>query len=59
MTIVMATHEMSFARQAADRVVFLDGGVVCEQGPPDQVLVDPVEPRTRRFLARVLESGRL
>jgi polar amino acid transport system ATP-binding protein len=59
MTIVMATHEMSFARQAADRVVFLDGGVVCEQGPPGQVLVDPVQPRTRQFLARVLASGRL
>ena len=59
MTIVMATHEMSFARQAADRVVFLDEGVVCEEGPPEQVLVDPVRPRTRQFLARVLESGRL
>ena len=59
MTIVMATHEMSFARQAADRVVFLDAGVVLEEGPPEQVLVDPVEPRTRTFLARILESGRL
>ncbi len=58
MTIVMATHEMSFARQAADRVVFLDAGVVCEEGPPEQVLVDPVEPRTRQFLARILDSGR-
>jgi polar amino acid transport system ATP-binding protein len=59
MTIVMATHEMSFAKQAADRVVFLDGGVVLEEGPPGQVLVDPVQPRTRQFLARILESGRL
>ena len=59
MTIVMATHEMSFARQAADRVVFLDAGVVCEEGPPEQVLADPREPRTRQFLARILESGRL
>lgn len=59
MTIVMATHEMAFARAAADRVVFLDAGVVCEQGPPEQVLADPAEPRTRQFLARVLESGRL
>jgi polar amino acid transport system ATP-binding protein len=59
MTIVMATHEMSFARQAADRVVFLDAGVVCEQGPPAQVLVDPVEPRTRQFLARIIDAGRL
>ncbi len=59
MTIVMATHEMSFARQAADRVVFLDGGVVCEQGTPDQVLSAPVEPRTRQFLARIIDAGRL
>jgi polar amino acid transport system ATP-binding protein len=59
MTIVMATHEMSFARQAADRVLFLDAGVVLEEGPPQQVLEDPVEPRTRQFLARILESGRL
>ena len=56
-TIVMATHEMAFARAAADRVVFLDGGRVLEQGPPEQVLVDPVEPRTRQFLARILEPS--
>ena len=59
MTIVMATHEMSFARQAADRVVFLDAGVVCEEGPPEQVLGDPAEARTRQFLARIIEAGRL
>ncbi len=57
MTIVMATHEMSFARQAADMVVFLDAGVVLEQGPPEQVLVEPTEPRTRQFLARILDAG--
>jgi polar amino acid transport system ATP-binding protein len=57
MTIVMATHEMSFARQAADTVVFLDAGVVLEQGPPEQVLVEPAEPRTRQFLARILDAG--
>jgi polar amino acid transport system ATP-binding protein len=57
MTIVMATHEMSFARQAADQVVFLDAGVVLEQGPPEQVLADPTEPRTRQFLARILDAG--
>ena len=57
MTIVMATHEMSFARQAADTVVFLDAGVVLEQGPPEQVLVEPSEPRTRQFLARILDAG--
>ena len=59
MTIVMATHEMAFARQAADRVCFLDDGRLLEQGPPEQVLVDPVEPRTRQFLARIIEAGRL
>jgi polar amino acid transport system ATP-binding protein len=58
-TILMATHEMAFARQVADRVVFLDEGVVCEQGHPDQVLTDPTQPRTRRFLARIIDAGRL
>ena len=59
MTILMATHEMGFARQVADTVVFLDGGRVVETGPPEQVLHDPAEPRTRRFLARVIDAGRL
>ncbi|MDQ1641988.1 MAG: polar amino acid transport system ATP-binding protein [Actinomycetota bacterium] len=59
MTILMATHEMGFARQAADRVCFLDGGRLLEQGPPEQVLGDPEQPRTRQFLARVLAAGRL
>jgi polar amino acid transport system ATP-binding protein len=59
MTIVMATHEMGFARQVADTVAFLDGGVVLESGPPRQVLADPVEPRTRQFLSRVIDAGRL
>jgi polar amino acid transport system ATP-binding protein len=59
MTMVLATHEMGFARQVADRVAFLDGGKVLEQGPPDQVLGDPVEPRTRQFLSRIIEAGRL
>ncbi|WP_369137510.1 amino acid ABC transporter ATP-binding protein [Modestobacter versicolor] len=59
MTIVMATHEMGFARQVADTVAFLDGGVVLESGPPAQVLGDPVEARTRQFLARVIDAGRL
>jgi polar amino acid transport system ATP-binding protein len=59
MTILMATHEMGFARQVADRVCFLDGGVVVEEGPPQQVLGEPVRPRTRQFLARVLDAGRL
>ncbi|MGN6428614.1 MAG: amino acid ABC transporter ATP-binding protein [Leifsonia sp.] len=51
-TIVMATHEMAFARDVADRVVFLDGGVIAEQGPPEQLFEDPREPRTRAFLSR-------
>lgn len=59
MTILMATHEMGFARQVADHVCFLDGGVVCEQGPPEQVLGDPVQPRTRQFLSRIIDAGRL
>jgi polar amino acid transport system ATP-binding protein len=58
-TILMATHEMGFARQVADRVVFLDDGRPVEQGLPEQVLVDPVEPRTRQFLSRVIDAGRL
>lgn len=51
-TIVMATHEMAFARDVADRVVFLDGGVVAEEGTAAQIFADPREPRTREFLAR-------
>ncbi|HKE50564.1 MAG TPA: amino acid ABC transporter ATP-binding protein [Actinomycetes bacterium] len=59
MTIVMATHEMAFARQVADRVLFLHDGGVLEGGPPEQVLENPAEPRTRQFLARFIEGGRL
>ncbi len=55
MTMMVVTHEMGFARRVADRVVFLDGGVVCEQGPPDQVLGSPEQDRTRQFLRQVLE----
>jgi polar amino acid transport system ATP-binding protein len=58
-TMLLATHEMGFAKQAADRVCFLDGGRVLEQGPPAQVLGDPVEARTRQFLSRIIEAGRL
>lgn len=54
LTIVMATHEMGFAREAADRVCFLDGGVVLEEGTPEQVLGMPIEQRTREYLARFL-----
>jgi polar amino acid transport system ATP-binding protein len=53
-TILMATHEIGFARGAADRVVFLKDGRICEEGPPAQVLAAPRDPATRDFLARVL-----
>ncbi|HVH23717.1 MAG TPA: amino acid ABC transporter ATP-binding protein [Pseudonocardia sp.] len=58
-TILMATHEMGFAKQVSHRVCFLDRGRLLESGPPAQVLGDPVEPRTRQFLARVIAAGRL
>jgi polar amino acid transport system ATP-binding protein len=58
-TILMATHEMGFARQAADRVCFLDGGFIIESGTPDEVLGNPKQPRTREFLRRVIDAGRL
>lgn len=54
MTLVIATHEMGFAREVADRVLFFDQGQIVEQGPPEQVLGNPQEDRTRRFLAQVL-----
>jgi polar amino acid transport system ATP-binding protein len=53
MTMMVVTHEMGFARRVADRVVFMDGGVIVEEGDPDQVLGDPRHERTRRFLQRV------
>ncbi|OZM82174.1 amino acid ABC transporter ATP-binding protein [Pseudonocardia sp. MH-G8] len=58
-TILMATHEMGFARQVSDQVCFLDGGRVLESGPPDQVLGEPEHERTRQFLTRVIAAGRL
>ncbi len=57
--VFMATYEMGFARQVADTVAFLDQGVLLESGPPEQVLGDPVQARTRQFLARVIDAGRL
>jgi polar amino acid transport system ATP-binding protein len=59
MTMIVATHEMGFARQVADEVCFLDGGRVLERGPAAQVLGDPFEDRTRRFLRSILDAGRL
>ncbi|MEU4480968.1 amino acid ABC transporter ATP-binding protein [Micromonospora sp. NPDC023966] len=55
MTMMVVTHEMAFARDVADRVVFMDGGVVVEQGPPEEVLGSPRHERTRSFLSRVLD----
>jgi polar amino acid transport system ATP-binding protein len=59
MTMLIATHEMSFARDIADRVCFLDAGVILEQGPPEQILSTPREVRTQQFLQRIIEAGRL
>ena len=59
MTMIIATHEMSFAREVADKVCFLDAGVILEEGPCDQIFTAPREERTREFLQRVIEAGRL
>jgi polar amino acid transport system ATP-binding protein len=59
MTMIIATHEMSFARDIASRVVFLDEGRILEEGPPDQIFRHPREARTREFLQRIIEAGRL
>ncbi|GAA4052967.1 amino acid ABC transporter ATP-binding protein [Nonomuraea soli] len=58
MTMIMTTHEMSFCREIADTVCFLDNGVLIEKGPPAQIFTDPQEARTREFLRSVMESGR-
>jgi polar amino acid transport system ATP-binding protein len=55
MTMLVVTHEMAFAREAADRVAFMDGGVIVEQGPPGEVIGNPRQDRTRTFLKRVLD----
>jgi polar amino acid transport system ATP-binding protein len=55
MTMMVVTHEMGFARRVADRVVFMDGGVIVEDGPPEQVIDDPQHERTRRFLEQVFD----
>ncbi len=57
-TMVVVTHEMAFAREAADRVVFMDAGLVVEEGPPAQLLTRPRNERTQRFLARLLPTAR-
>jgi polar amino acid transport system ATP-binding protein len=59
MTMVIVTHEMAFARDVADRVCFLDGGRIIEQGAPRELFSKPENPRTQKFLQRIIESGRL
>jgi polar amino acid transport system ATP-binding protein len=59
MTMLIATHEMSFARDIADRVCFLDAGVILEEAPPGEIFSRPREPRTQQFLQRIVEAGRL
>ena len=59
MTMILATHEMAFAREVANKVCFLDDGLIREEGTPEQIFSAPREERTREFLARVLEGGRL
>jgi polar amino acid transport system ATP-binding protein len=58
-TMLICTHEMTFARQVADQVCFLDQGRLLESGPPSQVLGEPREPRTQEFLSRIINAGRL
>jgi polar amino acid transport system ATP-binding protein len=59
MTMLIATHEMGFARDIASRVCFLDAGRILEAGPPDEIFSEPREERTRQFLQRVIDAGRL
>jgi polar amino acid transport system ATP-binding protein len=59
MTMLIATHEMSFARDVAHRVCFLDEGVILEEGTPERIFGDPQEPRTQQFLERIVQAGRL
>ncbi|MEO8292664.1 MAG: amino acid ABC transporter ATP-binding protein [Actinomycetota bacterium] len=59
MTMLIATHEMGFAKDIANRVCFLDEGVILEEGPPVQIFSEPREERTKRFLQRIVDAGRL
>jgi polar amino acid transport system ATP-binding protein len=59
MTMLIATHEMAFAREIADRVCFLDQGRILEQGTPERIFTEPTEPRTQEFLRRIIEAGRM
>jgi polar amino acid transport system ATP-binding protein len=57
MTMVIVTHEMGFARDVADRVIFMDGGYIVEEGRPEDVISNPREERTKQFLARFSDQG--
>jgi polar amino acid transport system ATP-binding protein len=59
MTMVIATHEMGFARDIANRVCFLEDGLILEEAPPEEIFSSPKEPRTQQFLERIIEAGRL
>jgi polar amino acid transport system ATP-binding protein len=59
MTMILATHEMGFARDIAHRVCFLDAGVILEEGPAERIFTEPQHPRTRQFLQRIIAAGRL
>ena len=59
MTMIIVTHEMAFARDVADRVIFMDGGVIVEQGPAHDVIENPQAERTRQFLARYRENQKI
>ena len=59
MTMILATHEMQFAREVSDLVVFLEQGTLLEKGPPEQIFGSPIEARTRQFLKQIIEAGRL
>lgn len=59
MTMLIVTHEMGFARDVSDRVCFLDGGQIIEEAPPQKLFSNPENPRTKQFLQRIIESGRL
>jgi polar amino acid transport system ATP-binding protein len=59
MTMVIATHEMGFARDIANRVCFLDQGVILEEGSPEEIFSRPQQERTQRFLQSIIEAGRM
>jgi ABC-type polar amino acid transport system ATPase subunit len=54
MTMIVVSHEMGFTREAADRIVFMDEGVIVEEGPPEEMFARPLQPRTQAFLSKIL-----